>query len=268
MDTITPRQLKTLSSLLAKANPPPLLHRYRRANEWTLNEITKHEVHVPRPQDMNDPFEYAAPLLFNLEKLQEIMYQRCLKQGMDESASRSEADAVDSAFVEKLRARIATIPKTCGTVCLSATPRSNRMWAYYADCHRGVCIGYRTAVAPFSLAMSVIYEDPAQPMDALDAWQRDPSEFCDHIARRKGKEWEFEEEYRIPVGLFPENHKRILPVPPECIQEIRLGVRIEPDFKKKILDSLENLEHKPKVIQMGCDNDQFLLTEYECQPSN
>lgn len=63
---------ETFFRLLGKANPPPILHRYRSASEWAVKEIANHEIHVARPQDMNDPFEHAAPLRVDKELLQEV----------------------------------------------------------------------------------------------------------------------------------------------------------------------------------------------------
>lgn len=262
---MTPFEVEMLRRLLSKANPPTILYRYRRANEWALKEISNHEVHLAQPQDLNDPFEYIAPLSIDIQKIKEVFFsytQEYLK--MDPLSAKKEVDAVDSAHLDLLRKRLYSIRDSSGLICCSATPNSNRMWAYYSDGHKGICIGYRTDYAPFCFAMNVIYQDLGQPIDFIDTWKRDPTEFCDQISRRKGKDWAFEQEFRVPVGQIPENHTRMLPVSPECITEVRLGARIEPDFKRQVVAAISNLPHRPKVIQMGCDLDQCVLTEAEC----
>jgi hypothetical protein len=140
------------------------------------------------------------------------------------------------------------------------------MWAYYADAHKGICIGYRTDKSPFCFAMPVIYENPDNPMEIMSAWANDVTMFCDHLARRKGKEWEFEQEYRIPTGEIPAGRGRTLLVPPESIQEIRLGVNIEPKFREELYCAIQELSHRPEVIQMGCDFNRFTLTETVIEP--
>jgi hypothetical protein len=40
-----------------------------------------------------------------------------------------------------------------------------------------------------------------------------------------------------------------------------------PDFKAKILEAVTRLPHRPKLIQMGCDFDKFILTESIVQPT-
>lgn len=65
---------------------------------------------------------------------------------------------------------------------------SVRMWAYYAQSHRGICIGYRTNFLPFCFAMGVNYEDPTQPLDVLATLEGDATLMADHVSLRKGKE--------------------------------------------------------------------------------
>ncbi len=45
--------------------------------------------------------------------------------------------------------------------------------------------------------------------------------------------------------------------------EVRLGARIANDFRLKVLDTVAALSHRPKVIQMSCDYNRFVLTEKE-----
>ncbi len=77
------------------------------------------------------------------------------------------------------------------------------MWAYYAGGHKGICVGYSTQFAPFSIARKVIYRDPDGPLDLMDILSKDPTLLSDHVSCRKGAEWKFEEEFRIPIGPIP-----------------------------------------------------------------
>jgi hypothetical protein len=43
--------------------------------------------------------------------------------------------------------------------------------------------------------------------------------------------------------------------------EIRLGTKIQPDFKARVLDAVKSYPTKPRIIQMGCDHQTFRLTE-------
>mgnify|MGYP002639813086 CR=1 FL=1 len=211
---------------------------------------------------MNDPFEYAAVMRVDMESLRKAFREHCITfGGMTSEQAAEEAGRLDESHSASVLATLGEFRHTSGIVCCSANPLSNRMWAHYADCHRGVCIGYRTELHPFWLAMEVLYEDPNEPLEVVQTWEQDVTRFCDHVSRRKGKEWDYEEEYRIPVGPIPEDHTRILPLDPGCISEIRLGVRIDPDFKEQVLEALRKLPEPVRVIQMGCDFDRFSLTE-------
>jgi len=84
--------------------------------------------------------------------------------------------------------------RTTGLICTSATATSIPMWSHYADSHRGLCIGYRTDIRPFQLAMSVIYQNPSGPVDVVDILVRDFTELADQISRRKAACWAYEQE--------------------------------------------------------------------------
>lgn len=91
LENLSLRELQIVQRHLEKVNPPPILYRYRRANEWALKEISNSEVHVASPADMNDPFEYQATLSVKLEDLKEAMYGFCLAQGKCETEAQEEA---------------------------------------------------------------------------------------------------------------------------------------------------------------------------------
>lgn len=134
------RQREVVKKLLGKAKPPPVLYRYRRPNEWTINEIVRHEIYLPRPQDMNDPFEYQAPLVVDLKVMKAVAFSYFQKMGMTAAFAREEADRVDEATARMLLQGINNLSKSSGIICCSKTSLSNRMWAYYADAHKGICI--------------------------------------------------------------------------------------------------------------------------------
>lgn len=193
---LSTREIEGIGRLLAKCDPPPILHRYRGATEWAIKEISNLEVHLTKPEDMNDLFEFRAPLTVDREKLEEAFAQYCRDLGeTDEENIRRKVDEITESgtmvLVESLRSHL----RDSGIICCSATPSSNRMWGYYASSHRGICIGYKTDRIPFLFARKVNYEDPGDPVEIIDTWRKDSSLFSDHVSCRKGKDWEFEQEY-------------------------------------------------------------------------
>ncbi len=261
---MSPRQREILLRNIAKANPPPILYRYRSASEWTVKELATPEIHVTGVDDMNDPFEYRAPLDIDVEKLRTGLNTYAQVQlGMTAASAAKESGAIGDIELAYFRGKIEDLRMASGLICTTSDPRSNRMWAYYGESHRGICISYTTAFHPFTIARKVSYTDPDAPIDLLNTLNHDPSLLSDQLSCRKGAEWEFEQEYRIPVGPFPKDHTRLLPISPDSIVEIRLGAKIKPDFKTKVLEAVKSYPTKPRIIQMGCAPRSFRLSETE-----
>lgn len=258
------RELEILGSLLKRANPPPVLHRYRRPNEYTLKELTDFRLYAAAPIDLNDPFESLAPVHVDHSKLRPMFINYCVKNGKCTAADAAkEFESTDwSQTIVKLHEQFEHRRIDAGVVCFSEVPTSIRMWSYYAESHEGICIGYKSTFGPFIAAMKVNYQDPKSPLDLLDALMTDPAKVADHVSLRKASEWEFEREHRLIVSRFGPN-PRLLPFPAEAIAEIRLGARIKEEFRNKVFDAVRRLSKPPKVLQMKCDPGTFVLTESE-----
>lgn len=108
--------------------------------------------------------------------------------------------------------------------------------------------------------MKVNYMNPEEPLDLMDALSTDPAMLADHVSLRKASEWDFEKEYRLCVGDL-ESNPRLLPFKAEAIEEIRLGAQIKDDFRQKVINAVKQMPHKPKLIQVCCDPNHFVLTE-------
>jgi hypothetical protein len=115
-------------------------------------------------------------------------------------------------------------------------------------------------VKPFNITLEVKYKNLDNPFDVMAAIKNDPTEIATNITFRKAEEWGFEKEYRIASNL---GDIRQIPFHPSAIKEIRLGARINANlgFKEKLLEEISHLPQRPKLIQMGCDFDRFILTE-------
>lgn len=265
LEDYTEEEIRSLVERLSKHEPPPpMLYRYRSAGEYTISEIRNHQVHVAAPESMNDPFEYNAPMRIDSEKYRRAAEQFFRTQeNMTETEIQNEISNHSDHMIQLLLHRAQGIRNSCGVVCFSKKPDSNRMWGYYATSHGGICIGYDTTCHPFQLACKIRYEDPKEPLEIMKTVESDSSKFGDHLALRKGKEWEFEQEYRLPVGPMPPDLSRLLPVDPESIAEIRLGVKIKEDYREKVMAAVEDLPRKPRIFQMRCDYQNFRLLEDE-----
>ena len=246
---------------LARAKPPPVLHRYRLPNDRTLEELRKQKIYAAAPKALNDPFECEAPVAFNRESL-----RRYFMEIYAPSAGYSPMDVVrefDSnygvEFEKTLRDALARIYENSGIICMSAVPDSIRMWSYYAQAHQGICIGFATSTGIFSAATKVNYQNPDGALDVADTLINDPTDLGVHISLRKAAEWEFEQEYRIPISMIGDD--RLMPFQPTAICEIRLGACLKADYRARLIEAISQLPIRPKLIQMHCDFERFVLTE-------
>jgi len=73
----------------ARANPPALLFRYRPPTDWTLNEISKQQIYIAKPDELNDPFECSARVVWDADLLRKkFVEEHAPKYGL----SRLEAE--------------------------------------------------------------------------------------------------------------------------------------------------------------------------------
>jgi hypothetical protein len=243
---------------LARANPPPILFRYRGTSQYVIEEISKQQLYAATSQELNDPFECRAPIVWNIEFMKEQFIRHAPAFGVSSEKAAEEFDSSRDWGMKRLLEKWEATRAQTRIVCFSAKPNSIRMWSYYAQAHEGLCVGYDATRRPFWVAQKVKYQDPETPFDVIAAHESDPTEVAANITCRKSSEWEFEEEYRVASGL---GDIRLIPFEASAIKEIRFGARIKTEFKEKVMEAVSHLPHRPALIQMGCDFDRFILTE-------
>jgi hypothetical protein len=236
------------------------LFRYRRPTDRTLAEISKQRIYAARPDELNDPFEYAAPVFWNVDLMRRLFIEEFApRRGLSPAEAAKQFDSSHESGMEQMHRGIKQIKDQAGIICLSAIPNSIRMWSYYAEAHTGICVGYDTTIRPFNVALEVKYQNPEKPFDIIAAVNSDPTEIAGHISLRKAEEWKFEREYRIPVSIG--QNPRLIPFHPSAIKEIRFGARMKSDFKEKVLEAASKLPNHPMLIQMECEVERFVLNE-------
>lgn len=243
---------------LARANPPPVLFRYRGTSQYVIEEISKQQLYAATAQELNDPFECRAPVVWNVELMKEQFIQLAPVFGIPPEKAVEEFNSSHGWGMKQLLEKWEATRAGTRIVCFSAKSDSIRMWSYYAQAHEGICVGYDTTKRPFWVAQKVKYQNPDLPFDVVAASQNDPTEIAAHTTCRKSSEWEFEEEYRVASNL---GDIRLIPFEASAIKEIRFGARIKTDFKEKVMEAVSHLPHRPTLIQMGCDFERFVLTE-------
>lgn len=77
---------------LARANPPPILFRYRRPSDWAIDEISKQELYAATSEELNDPFECRAPVVWNVELMKEQFIRHAPAFGISPEKAAEEFD--------------------------------------------------------------------------------------------------------------------------------------------------------------------------------
>ena len=148
------------------------LYHFLRAEHALLN-VEHRQLKVSRIDQLNDPFEFLAVDLSD--------------PGLRWLMTKGREQQVD---IE-------------GIVCFCDNWRTPVMWAYYADCYAGICLGFDVNAPDESLVPMKYVPDrlkpPARQYDAAkrEEWQ---SLFAEMMAI-KFDHWRYEGEYRLHVAL-------------------------------------------------------------------
>lgn len=158
---------------------------------------------------------------------------------------------------------------------LTNTYRNKRLWSYYADSHKGVCLTVKIPnqlVYPICYTTKRIYEDSdidniidSSVQKSKKSVKKDffPLSKDKKIAYIKDKKWLYEKEYRIVFdkedepGLIYEDNKWHMSV---NIKNVYLGVNFdknEVDIQEKIMEVCKR--KKIKVTQMELSDENYAI---------
>lgn len=127
--------------------------------------------------------------------------------------------------------------RQCGVLSLPQKNNSIPMWAHYAASHAGFAIGFDTGS---SFLRKAIEDRKLHPVRYLpERVSLTGLENPDAILVTKSTEWHYEEEWRWIECCSPDEYDEVRSapngevlylrsIPPQCIQEVVLGYRIEP----------------------------------------
>ncbi|MFV8343467.1 hypothetical protein [Flavobacterium sp. XS2P39] len=215
-------------------NSKDQLFRYRKANEFSLDELENSYIYFPSSNELNDPFDVSHNTLSLTKEDSEMekLYNQILKESPNE---------ITKAYVKKTYGNkhdilrelvvngIANYISTYGIACFSVTPIHVVLWTYYAN-HEGICIQYDTNrdESFFKGARRVDY------VDNLGIINFEPitnPQVTNDIFYKKLNLWEKEFEIRL-VKSGTGKHK----VNPESVRSIILGLKAKDDFIDKVID--------------------------------
>lgn len=137
-----------------------------------------------------------------------------------------------------------------GITCFSEAKDNILMWAHYADCHQGVCIG---------LNVNKLVDDPEQKLSKvkysservilpLGLDNDHGGAIIDELIRTKSNHWSYEHEWRL-ICLDPEETDYFYSFDggKDTFAEVILGCKICRDHKLKIIKRVNEINsNKPK----------------------
>lgn len=110
-------------------------------------------------------------------------------------------------------------------LCLSADWKSELMWAFYANNHRGICLCFETSYEFFRDAKPVLYTHSPADVAYMDGSESP----VDHLAFCKSLAWQFQKEWRL---VFPGEEPKKVQFPRASLVAVILGYRFpEPQFE-------------------------------------
>lgn len=137
--------------------------------EHGLAAIRDRRVKISEIQSLNDPFEFMSA---NLGQRKVRAHVKRIKQNAS---------------------------KVLGIVCLSSDWRHPMMWGHYANCHRGICLGFDTDTAS---KVDYISERPNIELSIVEQkGTEEKKEFVKMLLATKFDCWSYEKEYRLFVKL-------------------------------------------------------------------
>jgi hypothetical protein len=136
---------------------PNALYKYRYFhNEFHEKALFEREIYIPSAKQFNDPYDSKIPFRYRSEDLtEENIYKKCLALAKTFHVGLSDAHYQEIAYDIQKKDLLKdphhlqefdkqTFERLCndyGIYCLIGDSENLLMWSYYADSHRGFCIG-------------------------------------------------------------------------------------------------------------------------------
>ena len=252
---------------------PPKLYKYRPWGGYTDSIFTKQELYFAAPMEFNDPFDCGFHIHCQGDLNQEVLAACAFKDVRAKHPEWTREEMVEAA--EQVGAAIATdhlgdvtaiFKKKLAQVTnmkvgiLSLAERSDDilMWSHYANCHRGVCIEFRTDADSrmFSRAQPVIYRDDYPHLNLREVVESKTLRAAADWTLTKSSEWKYEKEWRVlDFNVGPGVQK----FPDSCLSSVILGCRFPEEEREKIVNWTQSFSHPVPLFQAKQSATHFRL---------
>jgi len=255
--------------------PPEIVYKYRNwSDKFHRRLITHGEVYFADLKEFNDPFDNAIPFRYSemteseFVKNQEIIarsqgykippqlkpvFRKDYTKAFQNEDLKQYEDDSRNRFQEKFK-----------VFCSSKTARNIQQWSYYANAHRGFCVGlnvkYFLEITQYIFTVSYPEEFPLLNPCSVDQYKNYKKALC-----TKSKNWAHEEEIRVLSSKLKGTYK----LDPKAIEEVYLGLNMGIGHKASLIASaikrnpntrfyeVKKAEYKFKLEKRRLDADEL-----------
>ncbi|ASU34260.1 DUF2971 domain-containing protein [Mucilaginibacter xinganensis] len=255
-------------------NIPDTLYKYRVwSDDYHKRLLNNNEVFFASPANLNDPFDASLPFRYDpKEMIPENITRKLLETGRRAWPDISDEELHRRAFEEQRSGKFegdaywkemhdqnkAALHKTFGLLSLTTKNDNLLMWAHYANCHKGFCVGidshilYETvggAIGP------VIYNEnfPFMPLFSKAGEEVQP---IVQMLNTKSPHWGYEDEFRLTKA---EAANKAFILPANAITQVILGCNMDANDRKSIIDVIDNKLPHVQIFEAKTSLESFKL---------
>lgn len=188
---------------------PDILYRYRNANEREFSELRNNQIWFSKPSNFNDPFDCA--IRFDQQAIVENVFENFFKKSsekLDEAVLQLiRKDVFKKEFnISPVDDVLKLLREQSVISCFAEDFNSIQMWSYYADYHKGICVGYRrNELEKYGYLNKIIYQNDIKPIlesiyEMGTSLKSDKNKIFNLMRTYlfvKEKHWEHEKEWRL-----------------------------------------------------------------------
>ena len=285
-DDLDPRLI-----VIQEENTPGILYHYASwKKDCNKKLITIPEVYLAGIESFDDPFDCGISLRYDLWSEEDCV--AAWRQLIEKSSPKPQPSEIENELIIR-KNEYRKDPKdfykyvkentdksfkeNIGIYCLSEIHYNMLMWSLYADKHKGICIGYNSEILeravkshfktiinhPWVHFLKAQYEED-YPIIRPTTDMSHPQDFIKKL-KTKFAQWSYQKEWRLTVGInraFGEDERKI-PIPPEAISEISLGLHMDEEDISCIISLLQKKKLGCKVFRMKQEEYSYRLLREE-----